>query len=393
MSISTDSSDFKIKISPKQLEDAVVFAPRQDAIMAVSPPGTAKSTIMARAAVRMGATYLPRYTATMEASDVRLPYVEDGPDGIKLARWAVSTLLPLQALQSQYGPEEQFLVNFDDFPHAAPSVMRPFVRSIYGDGKERVIAEFPILDRVRFVLTGNRESDRAGSNRLDTYIANRMVIFEIEPDVDTWVSGALNGFAFPVFDEAYYDIRKGIDKAVSKGIPDEVIAYVKWTKQVYDFSTDVRSFKSPRSLEQLGRFIRAYEVAGLGDEVIAAVAAGTLGDAEGMKFMAFRKLREGLPDVDAILKGEDVPLPPSTEILFILVTAILRAAKKEQVKAVAKFMQRLSETVDRQGMYVGVEVSAYLAQECLNGSAQQLRGVRSEPQLIKWVQKNGKFFT
>src|SRR4029077_5736817 len=138
---------------------------------------------------------LPRYTATMEASDVRLPYVEDGPDGIKLARRAASTLLPLQALASQSGQDEQFLVNFDAFPHAAPSVMRPFVRSIYGDGKERVIAEFPILDRVRFLLTGNRESDRAGSNRLDTYIANRLVIFEIEPDVDEWVTGALNGFS------------------------------------------------------------------------------------------------------------------------------------------------------------------------------------------------------
>jgi hypothetical protein len=389
-----DSSDLKMKISPKQLEDAVVFAPSQDAIMAVSPPGTAKSTIMCRAARRMGYTYKALYTATMEASDVRLPYVEEGPSGIKLASWAVSPLIPLQALAERYGEDQHFLVNLDDFPHSAPSVMRPFVRSIYGDGNERVIAEFPILDRVRFVLTGNRESDRAGSNRLDTYIANRLVIFEIEPDVDTWVSGALNGFAMPSFDESYPEMRTRINKAVAQGIPDEIIAYVKWTKQVYDFSTETRSFKSPRSLEQLGRFIRAYEVAGLGDEIIAAVAAGTLGDAEGMKFMAFRKLRDGLPSVDAILRGEDVKMPASTEILFILVTAVIRAAKREHVKAVAKLLERLAEAKTSDGMPVGVEVSAYLAQECLNGSAQALRGVRSEPQFHRWVQRNGgRYFT
>ena len=389
-----DNSDLKLKISPKQLEDAVCYAPNQDAVMAVSPPGTAKSTIMARAAKRMGSVYLPRYTATMEASDVRLPYVEDGPEGsdVKLAKWAVSTLLPLQVLAHTYPKDAHFLVNFDDFPHAAPSVMRPFVRSIYGDGKERVIAEFPILDRVRFVLTGNRESDRAGSNRLDTYIANRMVIFEIEPDVDEWASGALNGFAMPVVDESYPEMRARIDKAVALGIPDEVIAYVKWSKQVYDFSTETRSFKSPRSLEQLGRFIRAYETAGLGDEILAAVAAGTLGDAEGMKFMAFRKLRDRLPDVSAILKGEDVKLPSSTEILFILVTSIIRAAKPEHVKACAKFLQRLAEVTTPEGQPVGVEVSAYFSHECFSGSAQALRGVSSQPEVMKWIQKNGKYF-
>jgi len=388
-----DSSDLKLKISPRQLEEAVMYAPLQDAVMAVSPPGTAKSTIMARAAKRMGATYLPRYTATMEASDVRLPYVEDGPGDIKLAKWAVSTLLPLQALASQYPKDAHFLVNFDDFPHSAPSVMRPFVRSIYGDGKERVIAEFPILDRVRFVLTGNRESDRAGSNRLDTYIANRLVIFEIEPDVDEWVTGALNGFGMPQFDEGYAEMRARIDKAVSSGLPDEVIAYPKWTKQVYNFSTETRSFMSPRSLEQLGRFIKAYETAGLGDEIIAAAAAGTLGDAEGMKFMAFRKLRDRLPDVSAILRGEDVPLPGSTEVLFILVTSIIRAAKTEHTKACAKFLARLAETESGDGSPVGVEVSAYFAHECLSGSASNLRGVRSQPELLKWIQKNGKYFT
>jgi hypothetical protein len=381
-------------ITPKQLEDAIVYAPKQDAVMAMSGPGTSKSSIMARAARRMGYTYMPRYTATMEASDVRLPYVEDGPDkDIKIAKWAVSNILPLQALASKYGKDEKFLVNFDDFPHAAPSVMRPFVRSIYGDGCERVIAEFPILDRVRFVLTGNREGDRAGSNRLDTYIANRLVIFEIEPDVDQWVSWALGDRSMPKADDAFPEMSARIEKAIkTRGIPDEVIAYVKWTKQVYDFNTETRSFKSPRSLEQLGRFIVAYETAGLNDDLIAAAATGTMGEAEACKFMAFRKLREELPDTDAILKGEPVKLPSKSEVLFILVTAIVRAAKPEHTAACAKFLKKLAETTTRDGMPVGVEVSAYFAHECLNGAAAGLRGVRGTPEFIEWIKSNGKYF-
>lgn len=386
-----------MSITPAQLLSAVIYAPYNDAVMAVSPPGTAKSSIMSAAAKRMGYTYLPRYTATLEASDVRLPYVEDDAEaGIKVAKWAVSNLIPLQALAYQYPKNAHFLVNLDDFPHAAPSVMRPFVRSIYGDGYERVIAEFPILERVRFVLTGNRETDRAGSNRLDTYIANRIVIFDIEPDVDEWVSGALNGFAPPAFDDGYVETRRTLDKAVALGIPDEIIAYVKWTKQVYDFNTETRSFKSPRSLQQLGRFIRAYEAAPMSDsdksQLIMAASTGTLGEAEAVKFAAFRALRSELPDTDAILQGKDVKLPAKSEVLFILVTAIVRAATEKNVAACAKLLGRLSEVKTRDGMPVGVEVSAYFAHECLIGAATKLRGVRSTPEFMKWIQSNGKFF-
>ena len=388
-----DNSDLKLKISPRQAQDAIVYAPKRDAVMLVSPPGTSKSTMTCCAARRTGETYLPLYTATQEASDIRLPYVEDDTEsGLKLAKWAITSMLPLEALKSRYGKEERFLVNFDDFPHSAPSVMRPFVRSIYGDGKERVLAEFPILDRVRFVLTGNRESDRAGANRLDTYIANRIVIFEIEPNVDEWVTGAINGFPMPAFDEGYAEMRARIDNAVASGLPDEIVAYPRWTKYIHNFSTETRSFMSPRSLEQLGRFIRAYETAGLGDEIIAAAAAGTLGDAEGMKFMAFRKLRDKLPDVGAILRGESVPLPASTEILYILATSILRAAKVEHVKACAKFLLRLSAVGAADGMPVGVEVSAYFVHECRHGASQALQEVFSQPEMLKWIQRNGSYF-
>ena len=86
-------------------------------------------------------------------------------------------------------------------------------------------------------------------------------------------------------------------------------------------------------------------------------------------------------------------MPGSTEVLFILVTSIIRAAKTEHTKACAKFLARLAETESGDGSPVGVEVSAYFAHECLSGSASNLRGVRSQPELLKWIQKNGKYFT
>ena len=380
-------------ISLKQAENALVHAPEQDMVVLVSPPGTGKSSIVVRAAQRMNAVYTPVYAATMEAVDARgLPYPQEHASGHKVVKWAAPSFLPLRLLEDQYPGDRGFLVNFDDWFQAPPPVLRATVRSIYGDGHERRIGDFPILSRVRFVATGNREQDRAGVYRPETYVNDRITYIEVEPDYQDWVSGAISGFAAPEIDTSYPGTRRAINAAVAKGVPDELIAYVQWTKQCYEFSAEQRSFKSPRSIERLGRFIRAFDAAGINGDTLHEVACGTVGEAEATKFMAFHKLRAELPDIDAILRGEPVELPAKSEILYIVCTTVLRTAKKEQTHNVAKFLDRLSQ-LEKGGMLVGVEVSAYLFRECLRGSGQQLRGLRSEELALKWMQRNGKFFT
>jgi hypothetical protein len=138
--------------------------------------------------------------------------------------------------------------------------------------------------------------------------------------------------------------------------------------------------------------MRAFDAMGINGAILQEVASGTIGEAQAVKFMAFHNLRADLPDTDAILRGENVPLPPRTEILYILCTAIIRAGKKEHCTAVAKLIDKLAHTETDRGMKVGIEVSAYLFKECLHGSAQELRGVRSIPSMMKWLQEHGKYF-
>jgi hypothetical protein len=378
-------------LSLQQAIKVILYGPKQDCLMLTSPPGTGKSNAVVYAAQIMGSHYLPVYAATMEAVDARgLPYVESA-NGHKITGWAAPSFLPLESELEKYNGRD-VLVNFDDWPQAPPPVMRATVRSIYGDGSERKIGDFPIYRNVRFVATGNREQDRAGANRVESYVGDRITFLDIEPDVDEWVTGAISGFAKPEPDPEYPAKRAAIERAIGHGIPDELIAYVKWSKQVYDFSTDNRSQFTPRSIERLGRFMRAFDAMGVNGAILHEVASGTIGDAQAVKFMAFHNLRADLPDTDAILRGENVPLPPRTEILYILCTAIIRAGKKEHCAAVAKLIDKLAHTETDHGMKVGVEVSAYLFKECLHGSAQELRGVRSIPSMMKWLQEHGKYF-
>jgi hypothetical protein len=383
-------------ISLRSAEQALVHAPEQDMVVLVSPPGTGKSSIVVRAAQRMNAVYTPVYAATMEAVDARgLPYPMEHESGHKVVKWAAPSFLPLQLLANQYPADRSFLVNFDDWFQAPPPVLRATVRSIYGDGHERRIGDFPILSRVRFVATGNREQDRAGVYRPETYVNDRITYIEVEPSYEDWVSGAISGFSPPEPDSSYAGTRKAINAAVAKGVPDELVAYVQMFKQCYEFSAEQRSFLSPRSIERLGRFVRAFDAAGINGDTLHEVACGTIGEAQATKYMAFHKLRGELPDIDGILKGDPAvlnALPTKSEILYIVCTTVLRTAKKEHTHNVAKFLDKLSR-LEKAGMMVGVEVSAYLFRECLRGTGTALRGLRSEELALKWMQSNGKYFT
>ncbi len=381
-------------ISLKQAQDVILYTPRRRCVVTLSPPGTGKSASAYAAARRAGAVYVEKYTGVMEALDANgVPYVADCPNGRKVMLWAAPGDWPIEAIAHEFPDKQEIIVNLDDWFQATPPVQRATARGVYGDGKGRKIGSHSLLPNVRFVGTSNREQDRSGVYRPEQYVNNRVVYLEVEPDIEEWCSGAISGFAVPERDDNYPDVRARIDAEVAKGIPDTLIAFVKQFKQCYDFTPDARSFMSPRSLECLGEFIRAFDAAGINGALLQEVANGTIGEANAMKFMAFHKFRDELPDVDALLKGESVPLPPKTEVLYILVTAVLRAAKKEHTEAVAKLANRIADCRTKDGKVVGVEVSHYLITECLRGAAtKQLRGLSTSPLVREWIQTNKDYF-
>jgi len=381
-------------ITPKQAEDVLLYAPYGSCVVLLGKPGSAKSAVNYRAAKRAGATYCGKYTADMDVLDGKgIPYLIEGSDGKKIMAYAPTGDWPTDAAASLYPKDSEIRVNLDDWGQSPPPVKRQTARAIYGDGTERLLGNNVILPNVLFSATSNSVEDRAGVFQTESYAQNRVVDVRVEPDVDEWVSGAISGFPKPQFDESYPEKRVAINREVAKGVPDEIIAYAKWNKSVSNFEANTPGpFMSQRSLTELGKFMRAFGAVGINGSILHEVACGTLGEAEAIKFIAFHALRDQLPDTDAILKGEDVRLPARTEILYILCTAIVRAGRKEHCGAVAKLIDKLAHTETTDGMKVGVEVSAYLFKECLHGAASELRGVRSSPILMKWLQEHGKYF-
>jgi hypothetical protein len=336
----------------------------------------------------MGARYWPIYAATYEAVDARgLPQVKSGEEH-DVVDWAAPTCLPLASDKQLRG---EVAVNMDDLFQAPPPVQRAFVRTFYGDGRERRVGDYLLYPNTRFFGTGNREQDRAGVYRPETYVNDRITYLEVEPDVDEWASGALSGFSMPErADEGYAELREKVNRAVAQGVPDDLIAFVKFTNSVYEFNPDHRSFLSPRSIERLGRFVRAFDAAGINGESLHETANGTIGEANAAKYMAFRALRGELPDLKAILAGKDVILPTKAEVLYIACTSLLRMVKREHMAGIVKFIHALSE-LKKNDMRVGVEISVYMARECLHGAgAKEMASIINEPNFIKWISVHGR---
>jgi len=386
-------------ITPKQAEDVLLYAPYGSCVVLVGKPGSAKSAVNWRAAKRAGAFYIGKYTADMDVLDGKgIPYLIEGADGKRLMAYAPVGDWPTDAARDLYPANSEIRVNLDDWGQSPPPVKRQTARAIYGDGTERMLGNNYVLPNVLFSATTNSVEDKAGVFATESYAQNRVVDVRVEPDVDEWCSGAIAGWPKPEPDPSYLDVRKRINEAVALGVPDSIIAYAKWTKSVSNFDpqTTVGPFMSQRSLTELGKFMRAFDAAGINGPVLAEVMAGCIGEAEAVKFGAFHKLRAELPDTDAILRGEDVKLPAKTEVLYILVTAIVRAAKREHVPTVAKLIRRLSEVTNERGGKVGVEISAYLVGECLHGAAaKELKFTQGTPppEFIKWMRENYMYFS
>ena len=337
----------------------VKATPRDRCLLLAGPPGFGKSSAVVAASREQGWRYWPLYLATKEAVEL-----QGCPDISTDAFYSVwkpfAGVLPLAADPSLSGT---IAINIDDAGQAAPSVLKAAIRCIYGDGDRRFMGNHELYHDIRLFGTTNLHTHRAGAHRFETYVSNRVTTVEVEPDAMEWCRWAQ-----------------------ANGVHPSVIGYVMFTKQVTDFAPDRDAFMSPRSLVALSEFIAALDAASINGHVLQAVASGTIGEQAGTQFTAFHALSADLPDMDAILRGDKVKLPTRPEVQYMFVSSFIRAAREEHVPIAAQLITRLTEAGG-----TGFEVAAFLTFEALKGSASQLRGIRTQPALYKWLAEFWKY--
>jgi len=164
-----------------------------------------------------------------------------------------------------------------------------------------------------FTGAGNRDTDNAGTTEMPGPLVNRMIMCEVDYDLDVWIE----------------------DYAVPFKLHPHIIGFLKqfpehfYTGDVTNRSTPV--FASPRQWKTVSDILFDYEVEK--DEFIAEVAiAGSVGEGLEAAVLAYHLRASELPTTEQIFSGEvtqhDLPREKN-DLVYVLSQTCVRKLEEE----------------------------------------------------------------
>jgi hypothetical protein len=208
------------------------------------------------------------------------------------------------------------------------------------------------------VAAGNRQGDRGVTYTMPAPLANRFSHYEADVHLDDWVAWAYQA-----------------------GIDERIIGFIRFRPELlfdFDASHNPVAFPSPRSWEFAHRALQKFEhyPALLQDSLQACVGA-----AAGIELKAFIDNLEQLPDLDAILRGEAVPMPDEIDLQYAVASALVgRAIRAKDSPQAQEVYGRI---LDFAGCFKQREMGVMLVSDMHRAVGESLFQV---PQFVKWAQ-------
>lgn len=313
-------------------------------VMVWGPPGVGKSEMIAEIAARHGVSVIDIRLSQMEPSDLRgIPFrVGD------FVEWAVPAILPDTQRHGETG-----ILFLDEITSAPPSVSAAAYQLIL----DRRLGEYYVPDGWAIFAAGNRQGDRGVTYTMPAPLANRFSHFELETNLDDWVSWAY-----------------------ANGIDERLIAFLRFRPELlfdFDPAHNPVAFPSPRSWEFAHRALRKF---GDHPNLLVATLQACVGPAAGIELAAFVDNLEKLPDIDAILRGEQVPVPRETDLQYAVACALvgraLRARQTPDANTVFGYI------IDYAAAFPQREMGVMLISDMHRAIGQELFSV---PQFSSWA--------
>jgi len=259
-------------------------------VMLWGPPGVGKSQMVAQVGARHGVPVLDIRLSQMEPSDLRgIPFRAG-----TTVEWAVPAMLPDADRHGERG-----LLFLDEITSAAPSISAAAYQLIL----DRRLGEYRVPDGWAIIAAGNRQGDRGVTYSMPAPLANRFQHFEVTTHLDDWVAWAY---------------RNGID--------ERLIAFLRFRPELlfeFDPAHNPVAFPSPRSWEFAHRALHKFiDVPAL----LLGALQGCVGPAAGIECKAFIDNLDNLPDIDAIVRGDPVPVPKEIDLQYAVASALVARA-------------------------------------------------------------------
>lgn len=181
---------------------------------------------------------------------------------------------------------------------------------------DREIGGHRVDERCIIVCTGNRTTDKAGSNQMPSQVRRRVMHHDMESDIHGWAQWALT-----------HDIQTWL------------VAFLRFKPDMLNhFDPNARSYPCEASWEMVSNSIP--EDADQGE--LVEMMTGLVGEAAAVAAAGFKRISDSLPDMDVIMmrpKEADVPTDPAT--LYAVSGALAHRITPDNFDRTYEYIRRL----------------------------------------------------
>ncbi len=315
-------------------------------VMMWGPPGVGKSQIVTQIAARHAVPVIDIRLSQMEPSDLRgIPFRVG-----EHVEWAVPAMLPDA---QRHGVEG--ILFLDEITSAPPSVSAAAYQLIL----DRRLGAYQVPTGWAIFAAGNRQGDRGVTYSMPAPLANRFSHFEFDTNLDDWVAWAY-----------------------ANGIDERVIGFLRFRPELlfdFDPAHNPVAFPSPRSWEFAHRALAKF-----GDhaQLLTGALQACVGPAAGIELAAFVENLDKLPDIDAIVRGDKVPVPREVDLQYAVAAALVGRAIRARDNGNAQ--ETYGHIIDYAGSFPQREMGVMLISDMHRAIGQELFSV---PQFAQWAKQ------
>lgn len=259
-------------------------------VMLWGAPGIGKSQIINQVAKKHKAPMIDIRLSQMEPSDLRGIPFKNG----NLVDWSIPALLPDAKRHGKHG-----VLFLDEITSAPPTVSAAAYQLIL----DRRLGDYVVPDGWVIFAAGNRQGDRGVTYSMPAPLANRFSHYNLEVNLDDWVAWAYKN-----------------------NIDERIIGFLRYRPEhlfEFDAALNPIAFPSPRTWEFTHRALQKFD----SDlELFRQAANACVGEVAGVEITTFIEHLADLPDLDAIIKGENVSIPDAIDLQYAICAALVGRA-------------------------------------------------------------------
>jgi len=315
-------------------------------VMIWGAPGVGKSQIIMQVAEKHKVPLIDIRLSQMEPSDLRGIPFRNG----EMVEWAVPAMLPDK---KRHGIEG--ILFLDEITSAPPSVSAAAYQLIL----DRKLGQYEVPEGWAIFAAGNRQGDRGVTYTMPAPLANRFSHFDFEIHLDDWVAWAYQ-----------------------HNIDDRIIAFVRFRPELlfdFDPAHNPVAFPSPRSWEFAHRALQKFENS---PELRLGSFQACVGPAAGIELNAFITNLDQLPDIDAIIRGEDVKAPTEIDLQYAVAASLVGRAIR--AKGSEESETTFGNILDYASVFSQKEMGVMLVSDMHRAIGQDIFSV---PQFSQWSNK------